>query len=401
MNIVTRKSDLFDLFEIHGRIDGITSSEIKKTFDQAASDGVRTLVADFGNVSYMSSAGLRVILHTHKSFQVIGGQLILVSVPLAISEVFRISGMDKFLVIHADLASFRSLIKPQDASRSIKSVEVDGIRFERLHREANSGKLAVIGSAEKLDSSGYHRYDVVRIPQSGMHYGAGLAALGNDYGDFFNLFGESVSIGRNFFSYPATQNPSVDYSIYSDDSGNSLNFLHGFMFTGEFSEILHFDIHPETPTLEHLLTSAAQFASSDLFAVVILAVSGGILGMHLRKSPVIENKPADAGIFGIGSFAEWMSYPLEEEELHKTIVATGIVMKTDGTAGSARLLPEEGSMHVHAAVFENGLWSVDLLAFEAELQRVVRNFEVEKVVHLLPASRLKSGFIGIINLETT
>jgi hypothetical protein len=56
-------------------------------------------------------------------------------------------------------------------------------------------------------------------------------------------------------------------------------------------------------------------------------------------------------------------------------------------------------MHLHGIVFENGLLSRDIRDFETELARVARDFRAEKVVHLLPSSRLKSGFIGIINLD--
>lgn len=401
MNIIARKSDDFDLLEIHGRIDGITASEIKRTFDQAASEGIRTLVADFGNVSYMSSAGLRIILQTHKSFLMIGGQLILVSVPAAVSEVFRISGIDKFLTVYNDFSALQDHFRPRNRTQSIETVEAEGIRFSRLHKGGAAGKIFPIGSAGKLSSAEYHRYDVVRILQSDLKYGAGLAALGDEYGDFHMLFGESVSVGRHFFSYPAVPHPSVDYSFFSADSRYSLNFLHGFGFSGEFHEILHFDTHRETPTLETLMQAAAQVTGTGMFGAVILAVSGGILGMHLKKSPVIENKPAEGDILAMDSFSEWMSYPLEEEDIHKTIVAAGIFAMSAGEISPLQkeILPEESPMHFHAAVFENGLWSVDPGEFETELDRVLRDFEVDKVVHLLPASRLKSGYIGIINLE--
>lgn len=401
MNIVIRKSEYFDLLEIHGRIDGITAAEIKHTFDQVASDGVRTLVADLKNVTYLSSAGLRVILQTHKSFQLIGGRLVLVSVPVAVNEVFRISGMDKFLVVYPDIGSFHEQIKPPRVVHAIETLELEGIRFERLRKGGVPGRLFRMGSMEKLDSAGYHRYDVIRVKQAEMKFGAGLGVLGDEYGDFHNLFGESISLSHHFFSYPAVPHPFVDYSIFSAESGHLLNFLQGFGFGGEFNEVLHFETTVETPTLENLMLAAAAVATTDVFGVVLLSVSGGILGMHLKKSPVLENQPVSQDIFSADNFADWISYPLEEEDIHKTIVAAGVVKKPKEVAGQppTDLFPAEGGMHLHAAVFENGLWSVDPEAFEAELNRIVEEFEVEKVVHLLPASRLKSGFIGIINLE--
>ncbi len=125
------------------------------------------------------------------------------------------------------------------------------------------------------------------------------------------------------------------------------------------------------------------------------------MGMHLKRPPVIEFKPADGDIFSSTSFPEWMSYAIEEEDINKTIVAVGVAKRSvEPDSPASEILPDEGGIHLHAAVFENGLWSGDPGAYETELNRVVHEFEVEKVVHLLPSSRLKSGFIGIINLET-
>ena len=401
MDIVSKKWNVFDVLEIQGRIDGLTAADLKRAVDQEAVDGRRNLVLDFKHVTYMSSAGLRIILQSHKTLKQIGGELTLVSVPPSIMEVFNISGMAGFLRILPDLKNLLTASKTREDAVEVIEVNLDGIKFEWRKASTHKGKLFTFGSAEKLMRSAYAPADQVVFKPAEIAYGAGLGALGEDYHDFKSLFGESVVIGHHFFSYPAVPRPVVDYAYFAQQSQHSLNFLYGFGFNGEFTRILRFDVSNNPLTVRELINAAGKVVENGLFGVVILGISGGIHGMHLKKSPILENQPKDGEILDAENFAQWMNFSLESEEINKTIVACGIVVKTQGTAGFdfGTTLPEHGGMHLHAAIFENGLWSNNIVEFEDELQRVLKEFEPQKVLHLLPDSKLKNGYIAIINLE--
>jgi anti-anti-sigma factor len=401
MNIIRRKEILLDILEIQGRIDGLTAPEIKRAFDQSVNDGHRQLIVDFRDVTYLSSAGLRIILETHKSLKTIGGELILLSIPQVVSDVFRVSGMAPLLNIFTDMASLRKYLNEASGPDTGTRVEFNGISFEMLSFTGEPGGLTLFGSPEKMTESAYTSADMAKVGQAEFSFGAGLGVAGDTYTDIRDLFGESIILNHHFFSYPAVRRPVVDYSYYSKDLPRSISFMHGFGMNGKFSRILRFETTGEQLTLDVLAKAAGNAASTPLFGIVILALSGGILGMHLKRSPVAENRPARPGIMAPENFHDWISYPLEEEGLHKTIAATGIVIKERGSVNPEWLsqLPPGSDLHVHAALFENGLWSNNLSEFEHELERVVREFEVEKAVHLLPGSLLLNGFIGIINLN--
>jgi anti-anti-sigma factor len=401
MDIDIKKWHEFDILEIRGRIDGITCAGLRQSIEQAAVEGRRNLVLDFSGVSYMSSAGLRIILQSHKTLKLIGGELILASIPTAIMEVFTISGMGNFLHIVEELNSLSFIQIPAAPLLEINEIESDGIRFEWINSDRRPGKFSAIGSDEKLLRASYESVDVCVAKPADISYGLGLAALGDDYDDYKFLFGETVVIGHHFFSYPAVPKPVVDYSFFAGESQHNLNFLYGFGIHGAISRVLRFDMSNNSLSLEALLHAAGLVAETDVFGVVILGVSGGMDGMHLAKSPIIENQPETGEILDPENFSKWMSFTLESEEINKTIVACGIVVKPNGKPLPAMkgLLPESGRMHLHAAIFENGLWSNRLTDFGDELMRVVMDFEPQKVLHLLPGSKLKSGFIGIINLE--
>jgi len=401
MNIVRRKEVLLDILEIQGRIDGLTAPEIKRAFDLAVNEGHRRLVVDFIGVTYLSSAGLRIILETHKSLRTIGGELILLSIPQMVADVFRVSGMAPLLNIFSDLASLRRYLNESDESAAGTHVEQDGISFQMISRSVETGPLMLLGSPDKLTEAEYSSDDIVKVSQAELRFGTGISAIGDSFGDIRDLFGESVILNHHYFSLPAVRRPIVDYSYYSENLSRSISFMHGFSFRGDFSGILRFEASGKPLTIERLVMAAGNFATTPVYGIVFLALSGGILGMHLKRSPVMENRPARPGIMEPGNFHDWLSYPLEEEYIHKTIVATGIACKdVNQLKGKRRsFFPSGTGSHLHAAIFENGLWSNNPVEFENELERVVREFEVEKVVHLLPGSVLLNGFIGIINLQ--
>ena len=84
----------------NGRIDSSNSREFHSGLEAAVADEDSAVVLSFEDVSYISSAGMRVILLTAKSLQSSGTKFVLCSMDEPIREVFKISGFDKIIPIH-------------------------------------------------------------------------------------------------------------------------------------------------------------------------------------------------------------------------------------------------------------------------------------------------------------
>ena len=61
---------------LDGYLDTTTSPDLKQLLDETM-DSIDTLTLDFANLEYVSSAGLRVLLTTHKAMMEKGGMKIL------------------------------------------------------------------------------------------------------------------------------------------------------------------------------------------------------------------------------------------------------------------------------------------------------------------------------------
>ena len=93
-----------------GRIDSSNSREFHSELEATVAGSDAALVLDFEDVTYISSAGMRVILLTAKSLQKSGTKFALCSMNDSIREVFRISGFDKVIEIHESQAEALSAV---------------------------------------------------------------------------------------------------------------------------------------------------------------------------------------------------------------------------------------------------------------------------------------------------
>ena len=83
---------------LSGRLDTTTAPELEAAISELGDD-ITDLTMDFGELQYISSAGLRVLLTTQKHFNAIGGTMQLRNVGEEILDVFDMTGFDSFLTI--------------------------------------------------------------------------------------------------------------------------------------------------------------------------------------------------------------------------------------------------------------------------------------------------------------
>ena len=112
MNVdVQREGDNLVL-STDGRIDGTNATSFQDAMQHAIQDTDKHVILDFADLTYISSAGLRVILLVAKGLQRQGAQFAACSLTEPVKEVFVISGFDKIIPIHdSQEAAFGSFNK--------------------------------------------------------------------------------------------------------------------------------------------------------------------------------------------------------------------------------------------------------------------------------------------------
>ena len=98
MNIVKNYNEKELMLSIDGRIDTITSQELDKEINGELGN-FDSLIMDFANLEYISSAGLRVLIATEKKLKASNTPFVIKNVNDTVGEIFRMSGFDKILKI--------------------------------------------------------------------------------------------------------------------------------------------------------------------------------------------------------------------------------------------------------------------------------------------------------------
>ncbi len=95
LNIVTNLNDTALELALEGRLDTVTAPQLQNTINEYL-EGVEDIVMDCKDLSYISSAGLRVLLTARKTVQ---GDVTLKNVDPSVMEVLEITGFNDILTI--------------------------------------------------------------------------------------------------------------------------------------------------------------------------------------------------------------------------------------------------------------------------------------------------------------
>ena len=97
MKVTLDKNGSTKKVSVSGRLDTTTAPELEKPLGSQL-EGIESLTLDFGDLAYISSAGLRVLLALQKTMNR-QGQMVVAHVNETIMEVFEITGFVDVLTI--------------------------------------------------------------------------------------------------------------------------------------------------------------------------------------------------------------------------------------------------------------------------------------------------------------
>jgi len=104
LNISTDRQGGALIAMAEGRVDGANALEFHEALEAAISPDDTGMVLDFEGISYISSAGLRVVLLVAKTLQKQNAKMAVCSLSESIREIFEISGFDKIIPVHGSRA---------------------------------------------------------------------------------------------------------------------------------------------------------------------------------------------------------------------------------------------------------------------------------------------------------
>lgn len=100
MKIEIRKEGRTLFVAVEGSVDTMTAPELEKELRDNA-PGFAELILDFGDVDYVSSAGLRVLLEADRQMKNAQGKMVVRRPNEDVREVFETTGFDELLDVES------------------------------------------------------------------------------------------------------------------------------------------------------------------------------------------------------------------------------------------------------------------------------------------------------------
>ena len=92
MEIIQKEGYGITCLKIKGRMGTVVTIETEKSVDKILKGNNYRLLFDLGDLEYLSSYGLRIILNAAKKIKMMGGKIILCSLFENVKEIFDICG---------------------------------------------------------------------------------------------------------------------------------------------------------------------------------------------------------------------------------------------------------------------------------------------------------------------
>lgn len=105
VKIKQEQKDKVLILRLSGRLDAVTSPPMEQQVgDLITEKNTYYLLMDFSGISYLSSAGMRMLLATTKRIKALGGKFVLCNVSDNVLDVLKMSGFDTVIELAPDEA---------------------------------------------------------------------------------------------------------------------------------------------------------------------------------------------------------------------------------------------------------------------------------------------------------
>ncbi|ASF44797.1 STAS domain-containing protein [Methylovulum psychrotolerans] len=383
MEIITQLEGDEMHITLQGRLDAAWSQSVSKTLQDIIHDGAHRIALDLAQVSYLSSAGIRVLVLLVKNLKTIGGSLRLINPSPTVSEVLKLVGFNQLLDSTPVTVGSPTPHTPSAIpSRSCRQSHLAGQDFSVYTLDAAAQQHGtVIGSAQALAQQPQ------TIAVSADHWVIGLGSLGAAHNA--DHAGELLAVAGLAISLPGNDPEHPDWLQQEGGLQPEVSIWHGLQASGPFRYLLRFGETPATPPicLSDLAQAALEVCASPIVSWVLVAETAHLIGAALQVPPT----PLDADFFSFPGIRDRLLFTAEPAYAEETCLIVGVVARNPALPLAAQLHPSaEDSdlfMHVHASVVPFTPVRKGFVELSESLERLMDAQTLRGVLHLLNDDR--------------
>jgi anti-anti-sigma factor len=391
MEISTQQVEDALAVKVRGRLDNYWTEHLRTNLEEFVRGGAHVIRLDLSEVSFLSSAGVGLLVLTYRQLREIGGTLIIASPSVRVKQVLDLCKLSPILLTSHAPAN------PVERRSEIRRFTSTSAAFEML--ECFSQKpltFELIGDPGLLKSCGFGPKDCQSLKFPASTFGLGLGAFGHGFEDAQSRFGEFLAVGGSAAYLPTDGTNVPDFMVCSGDLVPEVNVLYGLRCEGGFTQLLRFEAtNVDSPiAFSDLVATALEVTGAPAIGMVMVVESAGLVGAALRRSPATA-PVANTSPFQYPEVRTWLSFSTERLYSRSLVLISGVAASfaSDPLASLLRRMGSEASPlgHFHAAAFSYRPLKKGNIDLKATVSTLFETETLQGVLHLLTDDRKGAG----------
>lgn len=391
MDIVTQQ--LGDALEVkaRGRLDNYWTEHLQRNLEQVIRGGAHVIRLNLSEITFLSSAGVGLLVKFHKQLKGIGGRFVITSPSDRVKQVLELCGLSKILLSDGSPAT------PPVEQPEVRRFSTSAASFEVTECVTEKAlALQRIGNPELLKGCRFSDKDCHTVAFPPSTFGFGLGAFGDGFEDSQARFGEFLAVGGSAAYLPTDGTNVPDFMVSSGQLVPELNMLYGVQCRGGFTHLARFESSSaENPiSLSALVRTALEISGASVIGMVMVVESAGLVGAALRRSPAAATGANDAP-FKYPEVRSWLSFSTERLYSRSLALISGVAAGSE-CASLAPLLRPLGAEawpvgHFHAAAFSYRPLKKEGIDLKTTVNTLFETETLQGVLHLLADRRESAG----------
>lgn len=391
MEIVTQQ--LGDALEVKvkGRLDNYWTEHLRGNLEEVIRGGAHGIHLNLSEISFLSSAGVGLLVNFHTQLKGIGGSFVITSPSERVKQVLDLCRLSTILLAQT------TPVAPPVHKAEVRRFSSPAGSFEVF--ECAPGKPLVcrrIGDPGLLKGCRFGPEDCETVAFPPSTFGFGLGAFGHGFEDARTRFGEFLAVGGSAAYLPTDGTNVPDFMVSSGQLVPEMSVLYGLRCEGGFTHLMRFETSAaENPiSLAELVRTALEVSTAPAVGMVMVVESAGLVGAALRRSPAAATGVNDAP-FKYPEVRSWLSFSTERLYSRSLALVSGVAAGSECAPLAPLLRPvgtEEWPMgHFHAAAFSYRPLQKGSIDLKTTVTTLFETETLQGVLHLLTDDRVAAG----------
>jgi anti-anti-sigma factor len=329
---------------ITGRLDGYWADHLDAGLTETVREGHHRLRLNLSGVTFISSAGIAVLVKFYKRLTAIKGGLAISSASKPVRTVLDITRLSALLIDETPAAAPETFMGRLLVRNGLMLQVFDLAPGARLVCRTH-GHEGTLGAADAPQGT------TLACPAS--RFAFGIGAFGATDAECRDRFGEFVAVAGAAGYLPGDGTGVPDYLVASDAEAPEVRALRAVACDGAFAQQFRFDVKPPgTVVALNELAAAGIDMAGGAVGMVMVAETSGLVGASLRESPAVART---SEFFAFPAVRGRLTFTAERAFARTLTLVTGVAQRKGGplTGNHVRPLDARGELegHFHAAAF--------------------------------------------------